>query len=101
MLAGLRRIVGDRHQFLKPRALHRRVALFHGLLVADRHRLYLLDGGRAALARIEIEQGLGLAMPMAAELVAEIDGVVDAAVEPEAAKRIVEMPGVAGEKHAA
>src|SRR5665213_162603 len=40
-------------------------------------------------------------MPMACELVAEIDGIVDAAVEAEAAERIVQMGGVAGEQHAA
>ena len=42
-----------------------------------------------------------LAVPVTGELVAEIDGVLNAAVEAEAAERIVEMRGIAGEQHAA
>ena len=101
MLARPDRIGGNRHQFLKPRPLHSGIAFFHGLLVADRHGLHLLDGGGAALPRIKVEQSFRLAMPMTAELVAKIDGIMDAAVEAEAAERIVQMGGVAGEQHAA
>ena len=56
MGAGLVGIGGDGDHLLEVAALNGRVAFLHHTLVADRHRLHLLDGGETALPRIEVEQ---------------------------------------------
>src|SRR5688572_27770333 len=102
MRARAPRVVRDRNELLHAATLHRRVALLEQALVADRHGLHLLDRGGAALAYVKLEQRLlGLAVPHPRELVGEVDRVVDAAIQAEAAERIVEVRRVAGEEHAA
>src|SRR6185436_17617551 len=76
--------------------------LAQALQVPDRDLLHVLEVDGAALAHVAIEQGLiGLAAADPAQLLRQIERIVDAAIQAERADGIVEMRCIAGEQHAA
>jgi len=78
------------------------IGLFEQLLVGDRRLLHELDDERPASPLVAIERRfIGLFGRDQMQRVGELHRVVDATVETEAADWIVDVRGIAREKHAA
>src|SRR6516162_10582971 len=83
-------------------AADRWVFFLERFFVRNGLRLHVIDLRLAALPRVAIEHArLGTAEPDIGKLFGKIDGIVDAAVHPHAADRIVDMSAIASEQHAA
>ena len=102
VVARQRRVGGDPAHLVAEARLLGRVGRLEIALVLDRVLLHVFERHQPALPVVAVELGVArLAAPHAGEPLGEIDRVVDAAVHPHAAERIVDVGGVAGEKRAA
>src|SRR5205085_5121462 len=94
---GIRR---DRLQLAQGCQTLPRIALLHARAVAAGLGEDLLERHRPALPFVEIEQARVLAAQHARELVGQAEGVMDAAIHAHAARRAVEVCGIAGKQYA-
>src|SRR5947209_5815895 len=79
-------VLGNPAQLVEISRPYLRIALLEPLLVRDRLLLNEFNRDRTPLQVVEIEQSIRLGVQQdAAQLAGEIDGILDAAVEPHAA----------------
>src|SRR5579863_4630762 len=96
------RIGRDRRELLEISRARRGVFFFYALLVGDGLLLDEFNVQRPAMLIVEIKRaGRRLAADDAAQEAAQLDRVMNAEIKSKPAERIVDVRGIAGEKHTA
>ena len=96
-----RRVVGFALQLHQSGAALAHVALLHAGAVAPRLLEHMGDGNRAALALVALQTIDGRTLPDVAQLFAQVEGIVDAAIHAHATAGAVEVGRVTDQDHSA